>query len=553
LYERNLWRPGYDLTINKIIKTNLTRDPNKEIVYRVTVGSEMIERYDYAKAFDRMNALANALAALGVERGDRVATLDWNTHWHYESYFAIPMMGAVLHTVNVRLSPSEVEYIMNHAGDKVAIVHSEFVKLMEVVAPKVKSLEAIIVVDAETAPEKIGGIKAYHYEDLVRSYKGRFEWPEIDENEVAAMSYTSGTTGMPKGAYFTHRMIVLHALSLALFCAMSPLMELREDSTYLHVVPMFHVFSWGFPYVATLINARQVYPNRYTPRVLLDLIVKERVTHTSGVPTVLYMLLTDPESPKYDLTGLNYLVGGSAIPKGLAEMAKRRGIRVIQGYGLTETAPCLTFGLAPAKFLESPELEDLTKRTGWPLPLVELQVTDSEGRPVPRDGKTMGELVVRAPWITPEYYKDPAKTEEAWRGGWFHTSDIAVWFEDGSIQLMDRDKDVIKSGGEWISSVRLESAISTHPGVSQVAVIAIRSKKWGERPAAVIVPKPEWRGRITLDEIRRHLEENYVNKGLMPKWWLPDLVLEVEGLPLTSVGKVAKRVLRDQYKSIELD
>ncbi len=547
------WRPGYSLTLDKIIKASLARDPSKEIVYRVTAGGERIERYDYARAFDRINALANALSAIGVKMGDRVATLDWNTHWHYEAYFAVPMMGAVLHTLNVRLAPYEIEYIMNHAEDKVAIVHSDFVKLMETVAPKVKSLEAIVVVDSESVPERIGGVRAYHYEDLVKSYKGRFEWPELDENEVAAMCYTSGTTGLPKGAYFTHRMMVLHALIAALSLASSPIVGLSERSTQLHIVPMFHAFSWGIPYVDTLINAKQVFPNRFTTKVLLELIAKEKVTHTAGVPTVLYMLLSDPESPRYDLSGLTYISGGAPTPKGLAEAARRRGIRVIVGYGMTETAPILTLALPPAKFLESPELEDLVLRTGWPVPFVELQVVDPEGKPVPRDSKTMGEVVARAPWITPEYYKDPGKTEEAWRGGWWHTGDVAVWFEDGSIMVVDREKDVIKSGGEWISSARLEDAISTHPGVAQVAVVAVRSRKWGERPAAIIVPKPEWKGKITLDVIRKHLEENYVSKGLIPKWWLPDLVIEVESLPLTSVGKIAKRVLRDQYKHVELD
>ncbi|MFZ8794128.1 MAG: long-chain-fatty-acid--CoA ligase [Acidilobaceae archaeon] len=546
-------RPGYSLTVDRIAKSSLARDPTREIVYRVTAGGDRIERYDYSKAFERVNALANALSALGVRRGDRIATLDWNTHWHYEAYFAVPMMGAVLHTVNVRLAPFEIEYIMNHAEDKVAIVHSDFTKLVELVAPRVKSLEAVVVVDSESVPERIGGVKAYHYEDLVKSYKGKFEWPELDENEVAGMCYTSGTTGLPKGAYFTHRMIVLHALSVALFTATSPLIGLRENSTLLHIVPMFHVFSWGLPYIATLINAKQIYPNRLAPRTLLELITRERVTHTAGVPTILYMLLADPESQKYDLSGLTFLNGGSALPRGLAEAARRRGVRVIVGYGLTETAPVLTLASPPVRLLESPELGDLVIRTGWPIPLVELQVVDPEGNPVPKDGRSMGEIVVRAPWITAEYYRDPSKTEEAWRGGWFHTGDVAVWFEDGSVLIMDRDKDVIKSGGEWISSVRLEDAISTHPGVSQVAVIAVKSRKWGERPAAIVVPKPEWKGRMTLEEVRRHLEENYVTRGLIPKWWLPDLVIEVESLPLTSVGKIAKRILRDQYKHLELD
>ncbi len=548
-----LWRPGYDLTIDKIIKTALSKDPDREIVYRVTAPEDKIERYSFRALFDRVNALARALEALGVKPGDKVAALDWNTRWHYEAYFAIPMMGAVLHTINVRLSPYEIGYIMNHAEDRVAIVHRDFVKLMEVVAPEVKSLKAIIVVDSDHVPEKIGGVPAYHYEDLIKSHRGAYEWPKVSENDVAAMGYTSGTTGMPKGAYFTHRMIVLHALSVALFASASPLIRLGEDSTMLHIVPMFHVFSWGLPYVSTLITAKQVYPNRLVPKVLLELITREKVTHTAGVPTVLHMLLTDPESPKYDLRGLVYINGGAALPKGLANLARSRGIRIVVSYGLTETAPVLTIASPPVKLLEKAGTEDLVLRTGWPTPLVELQVVDPEGRPVPKDGRTMGEIVVRAPWITPEYYKDPEKTASAWKDEWFHTGDIAVWFEDGSVLIQDRDKDIIKSGGEWISSVRLEDAISTHPGVNQVAVIAIRSRKWGERPMALIVPKPEWRGKMSLEEVRRYLEENFISRGLMPKWWLPDLVIEVESLPLTSVGKVAKRILRDQYKDLEID
>ncbi len=497
-----------------------------------------------------MNSLAAALSSMGVKRGDRIATLDWNTHWHYEAYFAIPMMGAVLHPVNVRLAPSEIEYVMNHAEDRVAIVHSDFLKLLEIVAPRVKSLEHVIVVDADSAPERLGNARVYLYEDLVRSHRESYEWPEISENEVAGIGYTSGTTGLPKGAFFTHRQIVIHAMSVALFTSASPLIGLNASSTLLHIVPMFHVFSWGLPYVATLLGAKQVYPNRLIPSVLLELIASERVTHTAGVPTILYMLLTDPSSPKYDLKGLRFINGGSAIPEGLAELARKRGIEVIVGYGLTETAPVLTIASPPPGLLKSPELGKLLLRTGWPVPLVEIRVVDPEGKPVPRDGRTMGEIVVRAPWLTPEYYRDPAKTEELWKGGWLHTGDIAVWFEDGSVLIMDRDKDVVKSGGEWISSVRLEDAISTHPGVSQVAVIAVRSEKWGERPAALIVPKPEWKGKITLEEVRRHLEDNYVAKGLIPRWWLPDIVIEVESLPLTSVGKIAKRVLREQYKDL---
>ncbi|MEM2223989.1 MAG: long-chain fatty acid--CoA ligase [Acidilobaceae archaeon] len=544
------WRPGYDLTLDKLIKSALQYNPEGEIVYRTRIG---VERYNYSIAFKRMNSLAAALSSLGVRRGDRVATLDWNTHWHYEAYFAVPMMGAILHTVNVRLAPYEIEYIMNHAEDKVVIVHSDFLKLVESIAPRVKSLEHVIVVDADSAPERVGDAKVYLYEDLVKSHRESFEWPELSENEVAGMCYTSGTTGLPKGAYFTHRQMVIHAMSVGLFVSITPLIDMNSTSTILHIVPMFHVFSWGLPYVATLIGTKQIYPNRLVPSIILELIAGEKVTHTAGVPTILYMLLHDPSSPKYDLSGLKFLSGGSATPEGLAELARKRGVEVIVGYGLTETAPVLTIASPPTKLLSGPELRKLTLRTGWPIPLVELRVVDPKGIPVPKDGKTMGEVVVRAPWTTSEYYKDPAKTEELWSGGWLHTGDIAVWFEDGSILIMDRDKDVIKSGGEWISSVRLEDAISTHPGVSQVAVIAAKSEKWGERPVAFIVPKPEWRGKLTLEEIRKYLEDNYVAKGLISRWWLPDKVIEVDSLPLTSVGKIAKRVLREQYRDIRVD
>jgi fatty-acyl-CoA synthase len=548
-----LWRPGYDLTIDKIIKFALIKAPDKEIAFRVTADGEKIERYTYSVAYDRMNALANALSALGVSKGDRVATLDWNTHWHFEAYYAVPMMGAIIHTLNVRLAPLEIEYIMNHAEDKIAIVHRDFMGLMEILAPKIKSLQAIVVVDAESVPEKIGGVKAYNYEDLIKMYKGKFEWPELSENEVAGLCYTSGTTGLPKGAYFTHRQFVLHAISIALNSAsVAPFIGLTASSTCLHLVPMFHVFSWGLPYTTTLITAKQVYPNRYDPKVILELIAKEKVTHTAGVPTLLFMILAHPDSPNYDLSRLVFINGGAPLPRGLAEAARKRGIKVFNAYGMTETCPALTMAFPPLKFLGTPEFDELTLRTGWPIPFVELQVVDEKGNPVPRDGKTMGEIVVRAPWITPEYYKDPEKTAQAWRGGWFHTGDIAVWFDDGTVLIVDRDKDVIKSGGEWISSVRLEDAISTHPGVAQVAVIAAKSAKWGERPVAIVVPRPGWKGKLTLEEIRKHLEENYVNKGIIPKWWLPDMVIEVENLPLTSVGKIAKRVLREQFKHIEL-
>jgi len=539
--ERVLERPGYNVTLKMIHDRAAHLFPDVEIVYRTAEG---VGRYTFRDASARMERLASALEGLGVGRLDRVATLDWNTHWHYEAYFAVPMMGAVLHPINIRLAPAEIAYVMGQAEDKVAIVHADFLPLIEAVAPKVKSLEAVIVVDSESVPEKVGGVPAYHYEDLIRG-AGGYEWPEISEDQPAAMGYTSGTTGLPKGAYHSHKALVLHAMSGALHLStVAADYRLSAEDTILHIVPMFHVYSWGLPYISTLIGMKQVYPNRLDPEVLLNLIKEEGVTFTAGVPTILYMLLSHPAAENMDFTGLTFVVGGSALPRGLAEAAMKKGMRVFVGYGMTETAPILTLALPPAKTgvkLGDPRYLDYALRTGWPVPLVDLRVVDPEMNPVPKDGKTMGEIVVRAPWVTPEYYKAPEKTEAAWRGGWFHTGDIAVWFEDGSILIVDRDKDVIKSGGEWISSVRLEDAISRHPCVAQVAVIAAKHPKWQERPVAIIVPKPGCEDKITTEEIRRFLMENFVEKGEIPKWWLPDKVVVAEDLPKTSVGKINKR------------
>jgi len=547
-------RPGYDVTLAQIYRRALHLFPDMEIVYRTKKG---VDRYHFTDAAERMEKLASALASIGVGKLDRVATLDWNTHWHYEAYFAVPMMGAVLHPVNIRLAPAEIAYVMSQAEDKVVITNADFLKLVEVIAPKVPSLEAIIVVDTDSVPDKVAGLPAYHYEDFIRERGGSFDWPEIDEDQPAAMGYTSGTTGLPKGAYHSHKAMVLHAMSGALHLAtIARDFRLSSMNTILHIVPMFHVYSWGLPYIATLLGMKQVYPNKLEPEALLKLIVEEKVDFTAGVPTILYMLLTHPESEKYDLSGLTYVNGGSALPRGLAELAAKRGMRVFVGYGMTETAPILTLAAPPAKLgvtIDSPDYFEYALRTGWPIPLIDLQVVDPDMKPVPKDGKTMGEIVVRGPWITPEYYKNPEKTEAAWRGGWFHTGDIAVWYEDGSIVIVDRDKDVIKSGGEWISSVRLEDAISRHPCVAQVAVIAAKHPKWQERPVAVIVPKPGCEDKVTTEEIRKFLMENFVEKGVIPKWWLPDKVVTVEDLPKTSVGKINKRALREKFSNILLE
>ncbi|MCE4608519.1 MAG: long-chain-fatty-acid--CoA ligase [Caldisphaeraceae archaeon] len=548
--EKVLGRPGYDVTIKYIYKRMVNLYPDSEIVYKTKKG---VFRHTYKDFADRVQSLANAMKSLGIGDLDRVATLDWNTVWHLESYFAIPMTGSILHPVNVRLSPNEIVYIFNLAEDKALIVHEDFLKLAELLASRIKTLKAIIVVDTDSVPQKIGDVKAYHYEDLLKENRGKYEFPELSEDRPAFMGFTSGTTGLPKGAYHSHKAMVLHAMSVAIHASTFGQLKISSEDVIMHVVPMYHVYSWGLPFTSSILGQKQVYPGRFIPKVYLELIQNEGVTYFAGVPTILYMLLTDPESTKYNVSGVLFINGGSALPEGLAKLALKRGMRIYVGYGLTETAPVLTLAAPPSKYYKKLSQEELFKislRTGYPIPLVDLEVVDPEMKPVPKDGKTIGEIVVRSPWITPEYFKDEEKTEKAWRGGWFHTGDLAVVYEDDSVFIMDRDKDVIKSGGEWISSLRLEDAISQHPGVSFVAVIAAKHEKWIERPIAIIVPKKGYEDKINTEEINRFLIEKFVEPGIISKWWLPDKVIIVNEIPLTSTGKANKRILREKFSNV---
>ncbi len=526
----------FQLLLRHILEFGVSWTPNQEIVYRDKV------RYTYKDMYDRVHKLAAALSELDVKKGTKVAVLDWDSHRYLECYFAIPMMGAILHNVNVRLSPEDMLYTMQHAEDEVVLVFEDFVPLMEKLKDKLPSVKHYIVMTDNSMPET--SLTDLEYEELLKK-AGSYEFEDFDENTIATLGYTTGTTGLPKGVYFTHRQLVLHTLveSIAFSAYESPV-RFRSNDVYMPLTPMFHVHAWGVPYTATMLGVKQVYPGRYEPEMLLKLIKQEGVTFSHCVPTILHMIVNAlPENIRLD--GWKVVIGGAKLPKGLALKAMERGIEVMAGYGMSETCPLLTVANLKPELLSLDEEKkvDYLIKTGFLIPFVYLRVVKENWEDVEPNEKDMGEIVVRAPWLTKEYYKDEEKTKELWDGNWMHTGDIAVVDEYGYITIVDRIKDVIKSGGEWISSLTLENLISLHPAVSEVAVIGIPDEKWGERPLAIIVPSKE----VSEDDIKQHLMK-FVEEGKISKWAVPEKIEFVKELPKTSVGKINKRELKEMFK-----
>ena len=502
----------------------------KEVVSRLHTGE--VHRTTYAEVYRRARRLMGGLRALGVGVGDRVATLGFNHFRHLEAYFAVPGMGSVLHTANPRLSPKEIAYILNHAEDKVLLFDPNLLPLVEAIRGELKTVRHLVVMD-EKAPE---GYLAY--EEVLGE---EVDPVRVPERAACGMAYTTGTTGLPKGVVYSHRALVLHSLAASLVDGTA----LSEKDVVLPVVPMFHVNAWCLPYAATLVGAKQVLPGpRLDPASLVELFDGEGVTFTAGVPTVWLALADHLESTGHRLKTLRRLVvGGSAAPRSLIERFERMGVEVRQGYGLTETSPVVVQNFIKSHLEALPEEEKLTlkAKTGLPIPLVRLRVADEEGRPVPKDGKALGEVQLKGPWITGGYYKNEEATRSALTpDGFFRTGDIAVWDEEGYIEIKDRLKDLIKSGGEWISSVDLENALMGHPKVKEAAVVAIPHPRWQERPLAVVVPRGE---KPAPEELNAHLLKAGFAKGQ-----LPDAYVFVEEIPRTSAGKFLKRALREQYK-----
>jgi fatty-acyl-CoA synthase len=533
----------YPLLIRHLLHMPLATAREQQIVYRDRV------RLRYADFEQRLGRLANALQSLGVEPGTTVAMLDWDSHRYLECFFAVPMMGAVLQTVNVRLSPEQIAYTLRHAGAEVAIVHRDFLPLLLELRGQLPALRAcVLIADGATDVVRPGGF-AGEYEALLDAASADHAFGDFDENAVATTFYTTGTTGDPKGVCFSHRQIVLHTLALLGACA-SPAhgQSLRHGDVYMPMTPMFHVHAWGNPYVATLLGVKQVYPGRYQPQELLGWREREGVTFSHCVPTVLRMLLDAAPGAGVSLRGWKICIGGSALSAGLAREALAQGVDVYAGYGMSETGPVMTITRLDAAASVPPSDAELKRRgrTGAPIPLVELRVIDGAGRPLPADGVASGEIVVRSPWTTPCYVGDAAASRELWDGGWLHTRDVGRIDPDGFLQLTDRVKDVIKTGGEWLSSLELESVASRHPGVAEAAVIAVPDERWGERPLALVVPRDPAAAGTLAGEVRAAIAAAAA-AGELPRYAVPERVLVVGALERTSVGKIDKRRLRERY------
>jgi fatty-acyl-CoA synthase len=532
----------YPLLIKQLLVTSMLHSADQEILHAD------ISRYSYRTLRERIGRLANGLSGLGVESGQTVAIMDWDTPRYLECYFAVPMMGAVMQMVNIKLSPDQILYTLNHAQADVLLVNAEFLPLLESISDKLETVRTFVLMSDDHIQTETKLSFIANYEEMLAAASPNFNFPDFDENTCATTFYTTGTTGLPKGVYFSHRQLVLHTLSTAtsLGCFSSQGQLHRED-VYMPLTPMFHVHAWGFPYVATMLGMKQVYPGAYHPDRLLRLVQTEKVTFSHCVPTILHMLLNHPLSSKFDLQGWKLIIGGSVLPQPMSVAAQKRGIDVFTGYGLSETCPILAISRLTKDDIEA-SLEDqaiLRSKTGLPMPLVDIRVVDENMLDLPHDGKSAGEVVVRSPWLTQGYLNDPEASETLWAGGYLHTGDIGHIDAKGYLQITDRIKDVIKTGGEWTSSLELENILLQHPAVQEVAVIAESDEKWGERPVALVHLKPEYLNEISETVLRKHVAR-HADKGDLSRFALLVSIIFVEGLLKTSVGKTNKNEMRNQ-------
>lgn len=541
---------GYPLLVKQLLTQAISIHGDQQISYR---GELRLTYRDWRR---RLGRLACALAATGVRHGSTVAIMDWDSHRYLECYFGVPMMGATLFTVNVRLSPQQILYTLNDAGADVVLVHADFVPLLaRIRMGLVRQPTFVLLADGHDVPPGAldGAPFAGEYEAMLAAAPADYDFPDFDERTRAAMFYTTGTTGDPKGVCYSHRDIVLHTLTAATsLCSPCEGQRMHREDVYMPITPMFHVLAWGMPYVAIMLGLRTVLPGRYAPAALLALRASEGVTFSHCVPTVLQMLLQEAAARKQDLHGWKMVIGGSALSPVLCEDALARGIDIFAGYGMSETGPIVALAQLPPGHAPATREEEIHMRcaTGRPVPLVDLRIVDAAAgddgmRDVPRDGRSQGEIVLRAPYLTRGYHHQPEASEVLWAGGYLHTQDVAVMGPDGLVRIVDRLKDVIKTGGEWVSSIDIENLVTHIAGVQECAVVGVPDARWGERPMAYVVRKPG--AEIGAHEIRArllaHVAEHRLSKFAVPEAGRIAFVAEI---PRTSVGKIDKKRLRER-------
>ena len=530
------------LLISQLIEHAAANHGDTEIVSRRVEGD--IHRYTYAEARVRAKQMAEALLALGIKPGDRVGTLAWNGYRHFELYYAVSGMGAVCHTINPRLFPEQIVYIVNHAEDQLLFVDLNLLPAVAKLLPQLKTVRHVVAMtDRAHLPKDLGIANLLVYEELIADRPGTYEWPEFDERTASSLCYTSGTTGNPKGVLYHHRSTILHAYGSAL----PDTLGLSARSVVLPVVPMFHVNAWGLPYSAALVGAKIVFPGPALDGAsLYELFEKEGVVFTAGVPTVWLALLNHLQANGLKLSTLKYaVIGGSAAPSAMIEAFDKYGVEVLHAWGMSEMSPLGSVNHPKAKHARLSAAERLAVRVkqGRPPFGVEMEIVDDAGNKLPHDGKAFGDLLVRGPWVTSGYFKGEGGNVLR-DGGWFATGDVATLDPDGYMQITDRSKDVIKSGGEWISSIDLENAAMAHPGVAEAAVIGVAHPKWDERPLLIVQKKAG--SEIGKTELIDFLA------GKVAKWWLPDDVQFVEAIPHTATGKILKTKLREDFRNYRL-